>query len=86
MKPESEVAENKKKVLGIATVLKLVSDHTFDHSLLKMLSRMHDSTIASVVRNDFNLMRYAESLYQKHGHNSLKHEYIRQKIRQIGRF
>lgn len=86
MKPENEVAEGKQKVLGIASALKFAIDHTFDHGPLKMLSRMHDNSIASVVRNDFYLMRYAESLYRKHGHDSSKHEYIRQKIRQIGRF
>lgn len=75
MKPKNEEAEGKQKVLGVASALKFASDHTVDHGLLKMLSRMHDDGIASVVRNDFYLMRYAESLYRKHGHDTTKHEY-----------
>lgn len=35
---------------------------------------------------DFCILRFAESLYSKHGHDPSKHDYIRQKIRQLGRF
>ncbi|KAA0721564.1 hypothetical protein E1301_Tti019440 [Triplophysa tibetana] len=47
---------------------------------------MHDDEISTVVRNDFCLLRFAESLYSKQGHDPSKHDYIRQKIRQVGRF
>lgn len=87
MKPKDEDIEGKKKVLGVASMLKFIAlVYTVDHGLLKMLSRMHDDGIASVVRNDFYLMQYAESLYRKHGHDTTKHEYVHQKIRQLGRF
>lgn len=39
-----------------------------------------------VVRNDVALMQYGQSLFNRHGHDSTKHEYIRQKLRELGRF
>lgn len=71
MKPKNEDAEGQKYVLGIASVLKFVADRTIDLGLLKMLSWMHYDGIASVARNDFYLMRHAESLYRKHGHDAI---------------
>lgn len=41
---------------------------------------------ASAIRDDFCLLRYADTLFRKHGHDPSKHDYIRQKIRQLGRF
>lgn len=86
MKPESEGAKGERKVLGVASAIKLTSDHAVYQGLLRMLSQMHDDNVASIVRNDFYLVRYAESLYRKHGHDPTKHVYIRQKIRQVGKF
>ncbi len=50
-----------------------------------MLSHMHDDGIVSVVCNDFCLLPFGESLYSKHGHDPAKHDYIRQKVCQLGR-
>ncbi|XP_058490677.1 uncharacterized protein LOC131463043 isoform X1 [Solea solea] len=85
-KPEDREVEGRKRVLCVATFIKSVSSGTVGNGLLKMLSRMHDDDIASVIRNDFCLLRFAESLYSKHGHDPSKHDYIRQKICQLGRF
>ncbi|KAG1934044.1 hypothetical protein F2P79_020181 [Pimephales promelas] len=75
----------RKRVLGLAAVVKSACSST-DNGVVKMLSRMHDDEIASIVRNDICLLRFAEFLYSKHGHDASKHDYIRQKTRQLGRF
>ncbi|XP_042610359.1 uncharacterized protein LOC122143828 [Cyprinus carpio] len=75
----------RKRVIGLAALVKSACSSTED-GVLKMLSRMHDDEISDVVRNDFSLLRFAESLYSKHGHDASKHDYIRQKTRQLGRF
>lgn len=75
----------RKRVIGLAALVKSACSSTED-GVLKMLSRMHDDEILDVVRNDFSLLRFAESLYSKHGHDASKHDYIRQKTRQLGRF
>ncbi|KAL6476254.1 hypothetical protein MHYP_G00147530 [Metynnis hypsauchen] len=47
---------------------------------------MKQDEIASVVRNDFCILQLAQSFFNKHGNDSTKYEYIRQKLREIGRF
>ncbi len=85
-KPTDHDHQGRKRILGLAAVVKSTCSRRGEEGVLKMLSRMHDDEIASVVRNDFCLLRFAESLYSKHGHDPSKHDYIRQKIRQLGRF
>ncbi|XP_059907777.1 uncharacterized protein LOC132457539 isoform X2 [Gadus macrocephalus] len=85
-KPEEQEHQGRKRVLGLAAAIDSASSSTVENGVLKMLSRMHDDDIASVIRNDFCLLRYADTLFRKHGHDPSKHDYIRQKIRQLGRF
>ncbi|XP_070401383.1 uncharacterized protein [Nothobranchius furzeri] len=76
----------RKRVLGLASLMKSSCSETVESNVLKLLSRMQDDDIASVVRNDFCLLRFIESLYSRHGHDQSKHDYIRQKSRELGRF
>ncbi|XP_032365342.1 uncharacterized protein LOC116680314 isoform X3 [Etheostoma spectabile] len=85
-KPEEQDHQGRKRVLGLASAIQSACSSTVDDGVLKMLSHMHDDVIASVIRNDFCLLRYADTLFAKHGHDPSKHDYIRQKIRQLGRF
>ena len=85
-KPEEQEHPGRKRVLGLASAIQSAGSSTVDAGVLKMLSRMHDDDIASVIRNDFCLLRYADTLFRKHGHDPSKHDYIRQKISQLGRF
>ncbi|XP_057183197.1 uncharacterized protein LOC130549867 isoform X3 [Triplophysa rosa] len=84
-KPGDSEHHGRKYVLGLAALVKASCSST-ENGVLKMISHMHDDEISTVVRNDFCLLRFAESLYSKHGHDPSKHDYIRQKIRQVGRF
>ncbi|XP_050957643.1 uncharacterized protein LOC127158626, partial [Labeo rohita] len=85
-RPTDHDHQGRKRILGLASVAKSTCSSAVEEGVLKMLSRMHDDEIAALVRNDFCLLRFAESLYSKHGHDPSKHDYIRQKIRQLGRF
>ncbi len=78
--------QGRKRVLGLAAVVKSTCSAVLEEGVLKLLSRMRDDEITSVVRNDFCILRFAESLYSKHGYALSKHESIRQNIRQLGRF
>ncbi|KAI2645980.1 Nudix hydrolase 5 [Labeo rohita] len=84
-KPGDNDHHGRKRVLGLVALVKSACCST-DDGMLKMLSCMHDDEISNVVRNDSCLLRFAESLYSKHGHDASKHDYIHQKTRQLGRF
>ncbi|XP_062419595.1 uncharacterized protein LOC134132279 isoform X3 [Pungitius pungitius] len=76
---------------GTAQVLALadVADSTFSQAISpgvwKILGNMKQDEVASVVRNDFLILQLGQSLYNKHGSDSTKFEYIRQKVREMGR-
>ena len=50
-----------------------------------VFSKMNQDDIADAVKNDWCIMEYAKFLYNKHGSETAKHEYIRQKLREMGR-
>lgn len=85
-KPESMEHNGRRRVLGLASAIQSACSSSLNDGVLKMLSRMHDDDIASVIRNDFCLLRYADALFGKYGHDLSKHDYIRQKICELGRF
>lgn len=84
-KPGDKEYHGRKRVLDLAALLKSTCSSTED-GVRKMLSHMHNDEISDIVHNDICLLRYAESLYSKHGHDASKHDYIRQKTHQLGRF
>ncbi|KAG9275033.1 hypothetical protein AMEX_G9507, partial [Astyanax mexicanus] len=51
----------------------------------KMLSNMNQDEVYSVVKSDGLIMEYGEHLYNRLGYDVAKHEYIRQKMRELGR-
>lgn len=77
--------KGRQRVLGLASAVKSACSSTANEGVLKMLSHLQNDDIASLVRNDFCLLQYAESLYSKDGHDPSKHDYIRQRIRELGR-
>ena len=46
---------------------------------------MNQDDIANAVKKDWCIMEYAKYLYNKHGSEIPKHDYIRQKLRELGR-
>ncbi|KAK9959586.1 hypothetical protein ABG768_009700, partial [Culter alburnus] len=82
----NEATEGRQRVLNIAAVAKSVFSGQTEEGVMKILNKMNDDDIASVVRQDFALLQFAQSLCNRHGFHKSKHEYIRQKVRELGRF
>nr|XP_057946184.1 uncharacterized protein LOC131140091 isoform X1 [Doryrhamphus excisus] len=51
----------------------------------KLLTVMKDDDISAAVRSDFCILQLAQSFFNKHGQDPTKYEYIRQKLREVGR-
>lgn len=51
----------------------------------KLLNNMVQDEVYSVLKLDVCIMEYGEHLYNRLGYDVGKHEYIRQKLRQLGR-
>ncbi|CAI5686492.1 unnamed protein product [Oreochromis niloticus] len=51
----------------------------------ELVSAMHQDEVRNIIREEKSILRLGEHLYSKHGHDKTKHEYIRQKMREIGR-
>merc|ERR1712035_296094 len=61
-KTDDQEHQGRHRVLGLAFTMKTACSSAVNDGVLKMLSRMHDDDIASLIRNDFCLLRYAETL------------------------
>ncbi|KAK0148531.1 N-lysine methyltransferase KMT5A-A [Merluccius polli] len=53
--------------------------------LWKLVNNMNQDAVAHAVRSDWCIMEMGKHLYNKHGFEVDKHEYIRQKLRELGR-
>ncbi|XP_053301945.1 uncharacterized protein LOC128460698 isoform X3 [Pleuronectes platessa] len=85
-KPEDLDEEpGRTKVLGLAGAQQSMSCQQIPSGVWKLISVMRQDEVTSVVRNDFSIIQFAQSLYNRHGHDPTKYEYIRQKLREIGR-
>lgn len=51
----------------------------------KLVLDMHEDEVTNVVRKEKSILKLGEHLFNKHGHDVTKHEYIRQKMRETGR-
>lgn len=75
----------KAKALALADYADSTFSQAIAPGLWKVLGNMKQDEVASVVRNDFLILQMGQSLYYKHGSDSTKYEYIRQKVREMGR-
>lgn len=66
-----------------------IAESTFSQTISpgvwKILGNMKRDEIASVARNDFLILQLGQSLYNKHGSDPTKTEYIRQKVQEMCR-
>ncbi|XP_051743094.1 uncharacterized protein LOC127508770 isoform X1 [Ctenopharyngodon idella] len=85
-KPVSD-SENqgRTRVLGLATMAESSFSQQIMQGVWKLLSVMKQDDISAVVKNDLSILQLAQSFFNKHGHDPTKFEYIRQKLREIGR-
>ncbi|XP_054867654.1 uncharacterized protein LOC129349183 isoform X1 [Amphiprion ocellaris] len=51
----------------------------------ELVSAMNQDEVTSIVRKEKSILKLAEHLFAKHGHDKTKHEHIRQKMREVGR-
>ncbi|XP_053707447.1 uncharacterized protein LOC128750869 [Synchiropus splendidus] len=85
-KPEDEEQRpGRRRVLGTAASLESASQQQVSTGVWKLLTAMNQDEVASVVRNDLTIVQFAQSLVNKHGQDATKNEYMRQKLREVGR-
>ncbi len=87
-KPENEDLDKepgRTKVLGLAVAQESAFCQQISSGVWKLLAVMKQDEVASVVRNDLSIIQFAQSLYNKHGQDPTKYEYMRQKLREVGR-
>ncbi|XP_067310638.1 uncharacterized protein [Pseudorasbora parva] len=75
----------KSKVLSLATTAQSVFSESISQGVWKLLDPMRQDDISTVVRNDYGILQLAQTLYNKHGADTTKYEYIRQKLRELAR-
>lgn len=51
-----------------------------------VLAKMNDDRIAAVAKNDPLVVKFGETLYEKHGHHDHLHGFISNKLREVARF
>ncbi|XP_051730105.1 uncharacterized protein LOC127501876 isoform X2 [Ctenopharyngodon idella] len=87
LRPENNVEEGpelRERVFGIASAQSTMSQ-PISSELWSVLGKMHKDDVSTAIRNDHYLMQFSQSLFNKHGSDRSKHEYIRQKVRELGR-
>ncbi|KAK0151334.1 Histone-lysine N-methyltransferase set-1 [Merluccius polli] len=85
-KPEDLVEEpGRTKVLGLAAAQGSAFCQQISSGVWKLLGVMKQDEVALIVRNDLSIIQFAQSLYNKHGQDPTKYDYIRQKLREVGR-
>lgn len=85
--PSKTVSEcdTKRQYLALADISESMCTQAISPGLWKILKNMRQDEIAAVVRNDFLILQLSQALYNKHGSDPTKFEYIRQKAREMGR-
>ncbi|XP_055082072.1 uncharacterized protein LOC129456738 isoform X1 [Periophthalmus magnuspinnatus] len=73
------------KILSLATMVDSALCQQVSPGVWKLLTAMKDDEITATVRSDFCILQLAQSFFNKHGQEPTKYEYIRQKLREIGR-
>ncbi|XP_054637986.1 uncharacterized protein LOC129185220 isoform X2 [Dunckerocampus dactyliophorus] len=81
---ESE-ATAKATCLDRADIAESTCAQAISPGVWKVLKNMRQDEVASVVRNDFLILQLSQFLYNKHGTDPTKFEYMRQKAREMGR-
>ncbi|KAM9426035.1 uncharacterized protein KZ484_015772 isoform 2-T2 [Pholidichthys leucotaenia] len=69
------------RVLSLATM----KWGPISHGVRKLLSRMRKDLISTTVCSDNCILQLAQFFYNKHGGDPAKHDYIRMKVREVGR-
>ncbi|XP_024119917.1 uncharacterized protein LOC112141094 isoform X9 [Oryzias melastigma] len=74
-----------RRVLSLASMNESALCQQVSPGVWKLLAVMKDDDITSTVRSDFSILQLAQSLFNKHGQDPTKFDYIRQRLRECGR-
>ena len=77
--------KHKRRSLATSSRMLLPNDEGASVTLLAVTSGMKGDTVTRIIKSDPTILAYGEKLCTKHGHDNDKHNYIRQKLREIGR-
>ena len=69
----------------ITCLSKYGASESASQELLALIEKMHKNEVYDVIINDFFVLRFGKAMYNKHGLDKSKHDYIRQKLRELGR-
>lgn len=69
----------------MAAMSESVKCQEISRGVWKLLTAMKDDDISAAVRSDFCILQLAQSFFNKHGQDPTKYDYIRQKLREVGR-
>ncbi len=82
---ENQAVPGRTRVLSLATMCNTALIQQISQGVWKLLTVMKDDDISAAVRSDFCILQLAQSFYNKHGQDPTKYDYIRQKLREVGR-
>lgn len=85
LKPADSETEGRRRVLGLVSIADSSFSQHISQGVWKLLGVMKQDDISAVVKNDLSILQLAQSFFNKHGHDPTKFEYIRQKLREVGR-
>ena len=84
-KKEKKSARRGRKVIAQAMML-LPCENGCSEGLKNIFSAMNADDITFTASHDALIVSFGEKLYQKHGHKRHRHQYIKQKLRELSRF
>lgn len=77
-------AVSKSRIQSICAFAQPVPDKV-SRKVWELVNLMHQDQVTQIIRGERSILRLGEDLYAKHGHDKSKHDYIRQKMREMGR-
>ncbi|KAG8002337.1 hypothetical protein GBF38_018361, partial [Nibea albiflora] len=85
-KPVEANAElGRTRVLSLAKMSESTLCQQISKGVWKLLTAMKDDDISAAVRSDYSILQLGQSLFNRHGQDPTKCDYIRQKLREVGR-
>ncbi|XP_028256549.1 uncharacterized protein LOC114432624 isoform X2 [Parambassis ranga] len=77
--------QDKARMLGEMVLEESQLSHSVPGVVWKILFQMKQDEIAFVIQNDYHLLQLAQSLNEKYRNKTKKQDYIRQRLREMGR-
>lgn len=83
---KSEQSEGSEKASTLGKCLIPIAAECGNSFKLNILSKMHRDRVYFLIEKDPLIIRFGEQLYVKHRDQQHKHNYVKQKMRELGRF